>query len=132
MDEDHPCRPINAYGESKLIFEKILDWYHASYGFQFNAFRYFNAAGATQRLGEAHKHESHLIPCLIQVAMGLQGKGSPFSGPIIRHRTEPAFVIISTWVTSHRLIFWPSITSTRDSRPDTISAMASVLPILKS
>ena len=70
MDEGHPCRPINAYGESKLMFEKILDWYHASYGFQFNAFRYFNAAGATQRLGEAHRHESHLIPCLIQAAMG--------------------------------------------------------------
>jgi len=78
MGEGHPCRPINAYGESKLMFEKILGWYHASYGFQFNAFRYFNAAGATQRLGEAHRHESHLIPCLIQVALGLRERISIF------------------------------------------------------
>ena len=41
IDEKHPKRPINAYGESKLMFEKILEWYHKSYGFQFNAFRYF-------------------------------------------------------------------------------------------
>ncbi len=70
IDEKHPQVPINAYGESKLMFEKVLDWYHLAYGFQFNAFRYFNAAGASKRLGEAHRHESHLIPIIIQTVMG--------------------------------------------------------------
>ena len=66
IDENHTQNPINAYGESKLMFEKILDWYHKAYGLKFNAFRYFNAAGASEKLGEAHKHESHLIPVIIK------------------------------------------------------------------
>jgi UDP-glucose 4-epimerase len=74
IDEKHPTEPINSYGESKLMFERILDWYHSAYGFQFNAFRYFNAAGASQRLGEAHNPESHLIPNIIKVALGLKEK----------------------------------------------------------
>ena len=65
IGEKHPQKPINAYGESKLMFEKILDWYHKAYGLKFNAFRYFNAAGASEKLGEDHKHESHLIPVII-------------------------------------------------------------------
>jgi len=56
IDEKHPKNPINAYGESKLMFERILDWYHRAYGLKFNAFRYFNAAGASEKLGEAHQH----------------------------------------------------------------------------
>lgn len=70
IDEKHPQLPINAYGESKLMFEKVLDWYNRAYGLKFNAFRYFNAAGASERLGEAHRHESHLIPVIIQVVLG--------------------------------------------------------------
>ncbi|HID55939.1 TPA: UDP-glucose 4-epimerase GalE [Candidatus Poribacteria bacterium] len=70
IDEDHPQQPINAYGESKLMFEKVLEWYHRAYGLKFIAFRYFNAAGASQNLGEDHKHESHLIPIIMQVALG--------------------------------------------------------------
>lgn len=70
IDEKHPQKPINAYGESKLMFEKVLDWYHQAYGLEFNSFRYFNAAGASERLGEAHRHESHLIPVIIQVILG--------------------------------------------------------------
>lgn len=70
IDEIHPQSPINAYGESKLMFERVLDWYHRSYGLKFNAFRYFNAAGASENLGEAHRHESHLIPLVIQAALG--------------------------------------------------------------
>ncbi|MFQ5772831.1 MAG: NAD-dependent epimerase/dehydratase family protein, partial [bacterium] len=46
IDEKHSQLPINAYGESKLMFEHVLDWYHRAYGLKFNAFRYFNAAGA--------------------------------------------------------------------------------------
>lgn len=78
IDEKHPQLPINAYGESKLMFEHILDWYNKAYGLKFNSFRYFNAAGASEKLGEAHKHESHLIPIIIQVALGQKEKISIF------------------------------------------------------
>jgi len=74
IDEKHPQKPINAYGESKLMFEKVLDWYHRAYGLRFNAFRYFNAAGASKKLGEAHRHESHLIPVIIQTVLGQRKK----------------------------------------------------------
>jgi len=68
IDEGHPQRPINVYGDSKLMFERILEWYHHAYGLKFNVFRYFNAAGASERLGEAHKHETHLIPIVLRTA----------------------------------------------------------------
>ena len=71
IDEAHPKAPINTYGESKLMFEKILTWYNRAYGLRSNSFRYFNAAGATSRLGEAHKHESHLIPAILTPVLGL-------------------------------------------------------------
>ena len=70
MTEDLPQRPINPYGESKLMFEKILQWYQRCYGLEFIAFRYFNAAGASQRFGEHHRTETHLIPNVLQVALG--------------------------------------------------------------
>jgi UDP-glucose 4-epimerase len=78
IDEKHPEKPINAYGESKLMYEKILDWYHSAYDLQFNSFRYFNAAGASQALGEAHKKESHLIPIILSTALGQREKLSIF------------------------------------------------------
>jgi len=74
IDENHPQKPINPYGETKLAFEKILHWYHKAPGLQVNSFRYFNASGATERLGESHKHESHLIPLAIQAALGKRDK----------------------------------------------------------
>ncbi len=74
IDEAHPEKPINAYGESKLMFEKILDWYHSAYGLQYNSFRYFNAAGASTKFGEAHKNESHLIPIILSTALGQREK----------------------------------------------------------
>jgi len=76
IDEKHPQKPINAYGESKLMFEKVLDWYHSAYGLKFNAFRYFNAAGASGKLGEDHRHESHLIPIVLKVAYNVQNNMS--------------------------------------------------------
>jgi UDP-glucose 4-epimerase len=78
IDEKHPEKPINAYGESKLMYEKILDWYHSAYGLQYNSFRYFNAAGASKILGEAHKNESHLIPIILSTALGQREKLSIF------------------------------------------------------
>src|SRR6266702_7464619 len=70
MTEDLPQRPINPYGESKLMFEKMLGWYHQAHGLEFVAFRYFNAAGASARFGEHHRVETHLIPNVLKVPLG--------------------------------------------------------------
>jgi UDP-glucose 4-epimerase len=70
ISEDHPQNPVNPYGESKLMFEKILLWYYKIYGIKFVAFRYFNAAGATEKFGEDHRNETHLIPNVLKVALG--------------------------------------------------------------
>lgn len=72
ITEDHPQRPINAYGESKLMFERCLGWYHRAYGLRAASFRYFNAAGATAARGEAHRHETHLIPLVLEAATGVR------------------------------------------------------------
>ena len=70
IDESLPQRPINPYGESKLLFEKILRWYDEIHGLRFTALRYFNAAGASEKLGEDHRIETHLIPNVLKVALG--------------------------------------------------------------
>ena len=70
IDETLPQRPINPYGESKLIFEKILRWYDEIHGLKFVALRYFNAAGASEKFGEDHRTETHLIPNILKVALG--------------------------------------------------------------
>ncbi len=70
IDETLPQRPINPYGESKLIFEKVLRWYDEVHGLKFVALRYFNAAGATEKYGEDHRIETHLIPNVLRVALG--------------------------------------------------------------
>ena len=56
--------PKNPYGWSKLFMERLLESYDAAYGLKFAALRYFNAAGATEKCGEDHQPESHLIPYL--------------------------------------------------------------------
>lgn len=70
MTEDLPQRPINPYGESKLMFERILQWFRQIHGLDFVAFRYFNAAGASAHFGEHHRIETHLIPNVLKVALG--------------------------------------------------------------
>ncbi|MEI6193731.1 MAG: UDP-glucose 4-epimerase GalE [Verrucomicrobiota bacterium] len=70
MTEDLPQRPINPYGEAKLMFEKVLIWYREIYKLDFIAFRYFNAAGASEKFGEHHRIETHLIPNVLFVALG--------------------------------------------------------------
>ena len=70
IDESLPQRPINPYGESKLIFEQILRWYDEVHGLKYVALRYFNAAGATANFGEDHRIETHLIPNVLKVALG--------------------------------------------------------------
>ena len=74
VDEDHPRRPINPYGHSKHIIETVLEGYRDSHGLSSTSLRYFNAAGADPdgELGERHEPESHLIPLVIQAALGLR------------------------------------------------------------
>jgi UDP-glucose 4-epimerase len=70
MTENLPQRPISPYGESKLMFEKMLHWYQEIHGLEFVAFRYFNAAGASAQFGEHHRIETHLIPNVLKVPLG--------------------------------------------------------------
>jgi UDP-glucose 4-epimerase len=78
IGEDDELRPTNAYGESKLLVERMLNWFHRIHGLRYASLRYFNAAGATARLGEDHHPESHLIPRVLKVAMGLEKSVSIF------------------------------------------------------
>jgi UDP-glucose 4-epimerase len=68
ITEQAPQLPVNPYGWSKLIMERLLDSYNAAYGLKFVALRYFNAAGATEKCGEHHEPESHLIPNVLTAA----------------------------------------------------------------
>lgn len=68
--EDAPLRPTNAYGESKLLVEQMLAWVNRVHGFRYASLRYFNVAGAIDGRGEAHEPESHLIPLILDVALG--------------------------------------------------------------
>jgi UDP-glucose 4-epimerase len=70
IDESLPQNPVNPYGESKLMFERILRWFDQIHGIKFATLRYFNVAGATEKLGEHHRVESHLIPSVLRVALG--------------------------------------------------------------
>ena len=72
ITEDTAQRPTNPYGESKLIFEKMLAWYGRVRNLQSVVLRYFNAAGASAKYGEDHEPETHLIPNLLKVALGLR------------------------------------------------------------
>ncbi len=68
--EEAPIRPVNPYGESKAIVEAMLAWYGSQCGLRHVSLRYFNAAGATDKVGEDHRPETHLIPIVLQVALG--------------------------------------------------------------
>ena len=70
IEETDPTKPTNPYGETKLTFEHALHWFDQAYGLRYASLRYFNAAGASERCGEVHDPETHLIPIVLQVAMG--------------------------------------------------------------
>jgi len=70
IPEEAPLRPINPYGETKRAFESALAWYGRAYGLRSVSLRYFNVAGATETLGEAHDPETHLIPTVLAAAEG--------------------------------------------------------------
>ena len=68
--EDARLEPTNPYGESKLLVEQMLRWLNLSHGLKYASLRYFNVAGAIESYGEAHEPESHLIPLILDVALG--------------------------------------------------------------
>jgi UDP-glucose 4-epimerase len=78
ITEDTPQTPTNPYGESKLMFEKVLTWYQTLHGLQAVFLRYFNACGASEKYGEDHDPETHLIPNILKVALGQQAAVSLF------------------------------------------------------
>jgi UDP-glucose 4-epimerase len=70
IEETDPTEPTNAYGETKLAYEGALRWYSGAYGLRSISLRYFNAAGATARCRERHDPETHLVPLVLQAALG--------------------------------------------------------------
>jgi len=78
IDEAHPTRPTNAYGMAKLLTDQALDWITRLQGLTCISLRYFNASGAGPLLGEAHRPETHLIPLLLEAALGQRDSVSLF------------------------------------------------------
>jgi UDP-glucose 4-epimerase len=70
IEETAELAPTNAYGESKLLVEQMLKWFHRIHGLRYASLRYFNVAGALPGRGEAHEPETHLIPLILDVALG--------------------------------------------------------------
>ena len=70
IEESDPTAPTNPYGETKLALEQAMKWYAHGHGLRFVSLRYFNAAGATERCGERHEPETHLIPLVLQAVAG--------------------------------------------------------------
>ena len=80
MTEDMPQKPTNPYGESKLMLETVLRWANQRHGIQPVFLRYFNGCGATEKFGEDHDPETHLIPNVLAVALGKNDAVSIFGG----------------------------------------------------
>lgn len=85
ITEEMAGNPCNSYGESKWAFERALQWYEAAHGLRHISFRYFNACGATERHGEDHRPETHIIPLLFKAALNNIGTfhlyGSDYDTP---------------------------------------------------
>jgi UDP-glucose 4-epimerase len=78
LSEESPFRPASVYGQTKLMIEEVLEWYRRVHGLRYAALRYFNASGAMRGRGEAHDPESHLIPLVLQVALGMRKDAKVF------------------------------------------------------
>ena len=87
LDESHPTRPINPYGQTKLIIEQALADYQRAYDLNFVCLRYFNAAGADYKngIGESHQPETHLIPLVLQAASGRRSSLAIFGNDYATH-----------------------------------------------
>ncbi|MDC0143154.1 UDP-glucose 4-epimerase GalE [Verrucomicrobia bacterium] len=111
ITETAPCQPVNPYGASKLMMEQTMEWQAQATGMECVALRYFNAAGASKQFGEHHRHETHIIPCLLQTALGqretfsLFGTNHPTSdGTCIRD-----YIHVSDLAAAHALALRPGI-----------------------
>jgi len=105
IQEDDELNPTNAYGESKLLVERMLAWMHRVHGLRYASLRYFNAAGSNGRSGEQHDPESHLIPLILQTAAGHRDHVSIFGSD---YSTEDGtcvrdYVHVSDLATAHVL-----------------------------
>jgi UDP-glucose 4-epimerase len=107
IEEDDALRPTNAYGESKLLVERMLAWFHRIHGLRYASLRYFNAAGASGVHGEDHRPESHLIPIGLEVALGKRKELSIFGtdyptpdGTCVRD-----YIHVADLATAHLLAF---------------------------
>ncbi|HEY8996614.1 MAG TPA: UDP-glucose 4-epimerase GalE [Edaphobacter sp.] len=118
ITEDARLLPTNAYGESKLLVEQMLTWMNSVHGFRYASLRYFNVAGAIEGYGEAHEPESHLIPLILDVALGrresikIYGQDYPtVDGTCIRDYihvrdlAEAHFLALASLEKSSRLIY---------------------------
>ena len=87
ITELHPQNPINPYGKSKLMVERILEDFKSAYGLEYVSLRYFNAAGADPdgEIGEDHRPETHLIPLVLQVALGNRDIVNVFGDNYLTH-----------------------------------------------
>jgi len=85
IEEDDPTAPSNPYGATKLALERALPWYEQAFGLRAACLRYFNAAGASERCGEDHDPETHLIPLLLQVAAGTRHDMTVFGADYPTH-----------------------------------------------
>jgi UDP-glucose 4-epimerase len=120
IEEDDPVHPTNAYGESKLLVERMLAWFHRIHGLRYASLRYFNAAGASRPdRGEAHQPETHLIPRILEVALGRAGHLNIFGtdyptpdGTCIRD-----YVHVSDLASAHKLALDALETGTGSGSP---------------
>jgi UDP-glucose 4-epimerase len=113
IGEDHPKRPINPYGRSKLMVEQALEDYDRAYGLKSVCLRYFNAAGADPEgeLGERHEPETHLIPLVLQAAAGKRSHITVFGqdygttdGTCIRDYVHVSDLCRAHWLALQRLL----------------------------
>lgn len=106
IEEDARLRPTNAYGESKLLVEQMLEWLHRIHGLRYSCLRYFNAAGAAGEQGEDHHPESHLIPIALQVAHGQRKHVQIFGTdyPTADGTCVRDYVHVSDLATAHLLV----------------------------
>ena len=109
IDELHPQRPVNPYGESKLLVERMLPWYRQIHGLEFVALRYFNAAGASRTFGEHHRIETHLIPNVLKVALGQSAQCSVFGSdyPTQDGSCVRDYVHVQDLASAHQLALQP-------------------------
>lgn len=118
ITEDAKLQPTNAYGESKLLAEHILRWFHQIHGLRYASLRYFNVAGAISGYGESHEPESHLIPLVLDVALGRRPSikifGSDYPTPDgtcirdyihVKDLTDAHLLALNALETSGRLIY---------------------------